>query len=93
MKKTYLLCYDISNDKKRKKTSDICEKNGERWQYSVFKLVMTEKRKESIMDEISKLLEKGDSLFIIPLEKDILEKGLYFGEVKRKLERLGPLII
>ena len=73
--------------------SDICEKNGERWQYSVFKLEMTEKKKTSVMEKLSGYIERGDSLFIIPLEMDIIQKGQYLGEVKRKFERKGPIIV
>ena len=61
----YIVAYDIANDKRRKKLSDLLEGYGVRVNYSVFELELTKTQKERLLYEIElqKLLDvKVDSL-------------------------------
>ena len=61
----YLITYDIINDKRRKKLSDLLEGYGVRVNYSVFELEITKTQKERLLYEIElqKLVDtKVDSL-------------------------------
>lgn len=40
----YVICYDIPDDKRRKKISDLLEVYGSRVQYSVFECVLNSKQ-------------------------------------------------
>ena len=61
----YIVCYDISNDKRRTKLSDILEGFGVRVNYSVFEIELSEAKRETLLNEIElkKLIHKKyDSL-------------------------------
>ena len=61
----YLISYDISNDKRRKKLSDLLDKYGQRVNYSVYECVLTQTKLDRLLYEIElqKLIDKKyDSL-------------------------------
>ena len=61
----YVVTYDISNDKRRTKLSDILEGYGVRVNYSVFEIELSERKREALLHEIElkKLIDKKyDSL-------------------------------
>ncbi len=64
MRTTYLVCYDISDDKRLRRVAEVCSDFGVRLQYSVFecdlnaseKVVMEGKLKEVIDQEKDQVL-------------------------------------
>jgi len=60
MRTTYLVCYDIANDKRLRKVFKTCRNYGDHLQYSVFECDLTETERvkfESELDEIINHLE------------------------------------
>lgn len=61
----YVVAYDISNDKRRKKVSDILDKYGVRVNYSVYEIELNKTKLRTLLDEFEdkKLIHKEyDSL-------------------------------
>ena len=56
----YVVTYDIANDKRRTKLSDLLGKYGSRVNYSVFEIELSESKREQLLHEIElkKLLNK-----------------------------------
>ena len=64
----YLIVYDITDDRRRTKVAKYLESLGERVQYSVFEIFLTQKEFECLMNRMRKLIEQGeDSLRIYNL--------------------------
>ncbi len=57
-----VLCYDISNDVKRRRIAKILEDKASRVQFSVFETRMTDKSLVKLIARIEPLLDRGDSL-------------------------------
>jgi CRISPR-associated protein Cas2 len=49
----YVVVYDISNDKRRKKLSDLLEKYGFRVNYSVFEIELNKTKFKKLLNEIN----------------------------------------
>ena len=75
----YLISYDISNDKRRKKLSDLLDKYGQRVNYSVYECVLTQTKLNKLLYEIElqKLIyNKYDSLRFYHICKNCTPKCL-----------------
>jgi CRISPR-associated protein Cas2 len=59
----YLICYDIEDDKRRKKISDLLEGYGIRVNYSVFEFYLSKKELDEIINEAKKILDKKNDSF------------------------------
>jgi len=59
----YLITYDIEDNKRRKKISDLLEGYGVRVNYSVFEFYLTKKELEEILYEAKKILKRKDDSF------------------------------
>ena len=74
----YIVTYDISNDKRRTKLSDILEGYGVRVNYSVFEIELSEAKREKLLYEIElkKLINKKyDSLRFYHLCENCVPKS------------------
>ena len=74
----YLITYDIANDKKRTKLSDILETYGYRVNYSVFELEINKtklKKLLSIIEEKELIDKKHDSLRFYHICENCLPKS------------------
>lgn len=60
--KLHVFCYDVSDNKRRRRIAKILEDHASRVQYSVFEGRLTRARVVRIVKEVEDLLEKGDSL-------------------------------
>ena len=81
----YLICYDIEEDKKRKKISDRLIADGlERIQYSVFMGVLNKSLLESLKiwlkSKIAEPKSENDSVIILQLFPQQIQKMLILGE-------------
>ncbi len=78
----YLVCYDISSNKYRKKVADILLNYGKRIQYSVFECRLDKKRYQELCDELKILANqcKEDiNIRIFEIGKDEYAKGIVIG--------------
>jgi len=74
----YVVAYDISNDKRRKKLSDILEKYGRRVNYSVYEVELTKTKYKELLIQIQekKLINKKyDSLRFYHICENCLSKS------------------
>ncbi len=85
----YIVTYDISDNKRRKKVSDILEGYGKRVNYSVFEIQLSTKaQKKSIERELLKELNpKKDSLRFYHICKNCIDKSWSLGEENAPFER------
>lgn len=77
----YLITYDIINDKKRKKLSDLLETYGYRVNYSVFECVLNNtklKKLIKIIDEKKIIDKKRDSLRFYHICQNCISKSFEF---------------
>jgi len=64
----YLICYDITDDRRRTKVSKLLEAFGMRVQKSVFEAVLNQNQYDKLHKKLSNLLdEKQDQLRFYPL--------------------------
>jgi CRISPR-associated protein Cas2 len=63
----HLICYDVRHPKRLRKTAKVLEGYGERVQYSIFRIRVTEHKLQKVRWELSEILTQDDSLLIIPL--------------------------
>lgn len=76
-KRNYLVIYDISNDKNRRKIVKLLETYGCRVQYSAFECILNLRTKKLLITELEKIMLKGDSVRIykLPASVYIVGKG------------------
>lgn len=79
MKQLYLIAYDISNDKKRKKISDILDGCGERINLSVYECMLTEVQKENIIEQFKEIMDKNDIVKIYFICSACYAKSIHLG--------------
>jgi CRISPR-associated protein Cas2 len=79
----YVVTYDIVNDKRRTKLSDLLGKYGIRVNYSVFEIELSDAKREKLLYEIElkKLINKKyDSLRFYHLCENCVPKSFDVGE-------------
>ena len=79
----YVVTYDIANDKRRTKLSDLLGKYGVRVNYSVFEIELNASKREKLLHEIElkKLINKKyDSLRFYHLCENCVPKSFDVGE-------------
>lgn len=57
-----VLCYDVSNDRRRRRVAKLLEAHASRVQFSVFEARMTAAALSRVVGQVEKHLGKGDSL-------------------------------
>jgi len=76
----YVICYDITNDRRRTKIAKVLEGHGLRVQKSVFECVLNEKEYKSLQEKLAKLLHnKEDTMRFYPLPEGARAKVLTLG--------------
>lgn len=77
----YLISYDIPDNKHRLKIAHLLEGYGERVQYSVFEVWVTEKQLETVRKQLEKHVEAGKgSVRIYQLCKECQERREVIGD-------------
>lgn len=82
--KHWVVCYDITTKraKTRRKLAKLLEGYGQRVQYSVFEIKLTEAEHDRVLDKIKLLLDSESDRFIMyPLTPTALEDSFYLGDV------------
>jgi CRISPR-associated protein Cas2 len=68
MRTTYLVCYDISNDKRLRRVFKICKNFGNHLQYSVFECDLTQSEKTDMESQLNDTIEQtADQVLFIRL--------------------------
>jgi CRISPR-associated protein Cas2 len=76
----YHICYDISNNKKRRKVAELLSDYGVRVQYSVFRGELKKKDVKSLLTKCEKMIDvKTDSVMFIPLCANCESKTDFIG--------------
>jgi CRISPR-associated protein Cas2 len=76
----WVVCFDISDDKKRKIIGDTLEEYGVRVQRSVFEIEITEKKLRDIIKKFDEMIDvREDSVRFYPFHKDTLRKTICLG--------------
>jgi CRISPR-associated protein Cas2 len=77
----YVVVYDIPDNKRRKKVSDILEGYGKRVQYSVFECILTKVKYDELQQRLKKKVKLSeDSVRFYPLSKHTLSQVETWGE-------------
>ena len=83
MEKCYIVCYDIVDDKRRRKVYELLKDHGQRVQYSVFECLLDKKTMVRLKYKLRQMIEGEDSIIVYPLcancQDDISFMGRYFG--------------
>lgn len=77
MTKTYLICYDIVNEKRLAKVKKIAYSYALGGQKSVLEAPLTKKLLKELIEKLSKVIKAGDKVNIIEYEGE----PLYLGSV------------
>ncbi|MCY7282918.1 MAG: CRISPR-associated endonuclease Cas2 [Cyanobacteria bacterium CAN_BIN43] len=78
----YVVTYDITCDKRRKKVSDLLEGYGRRVQYSVFECVLDDGKYKELQKRMKKRVNlKEDSVRFYPVSKHTLGQVEAWGGV------------
>jgi len=66
MRPTYLVCYDVANDKRLKRTFKTCRNFGDHLQFSVFECDLSPAEKIELETELSQVIKQDEDqvLFI-----------------------------
>ena len=77
----YIVCYDVSDDKRRRKISEVLDGYGDRIQESVFELPVESLLMDKCMGELMDLVkESEDCVAIYRLCASCDSERTYFGE-------------
>jgi CRISPR-associated protein Cas2 len=60
MRTTYLVCYDISNDKRLRKVFKTCRNYGDHLQYSIFECDLNETELVNLERELGEIINYGE---------------------------------
>jgi CRISPR-associated protein Cas2 len=77
----YIVTYDISSDKRRKRVSDVLEGYGRRVQFSVFECILSTRKFSELSLRLQKCIKIGeDSVRFYPLSRHTLGQIVIWGE-------------
>ena len=76
----YVISYDISDNKRRQKTSQMLEGMGERVQESVFECKFPTDKLKTVIKQLSEVIEEEDNIRIYPLCEDCYSKAVGVGK-------------
>jgi CRISPR-associated protein Cas2 len=77
----YVIVYDITCDKRRKKVSDLLEGYGQRVQYSVFECILSQTKYSELPKRLRKQIKSSeDSVRFYPLSKHTFNQIETWGE-------------
>lgn len=90
----YLVAYDIPDDKRRKKISDVLEGYGSRVQYSVFECVLNQKQYKEMRTRLKKIFkDEEDNLRFYPISDHTLNQVETWGRGSQPTKPPKSIII
>ncbi|WP_457560176.1 CRISPR-associated endonuclease Cas2 [Caminibacter sp.] len=87
-----LVAYDIEDDKRRKRVSEILEGYGVRVNYSVFEVKVSKKEKIKMIDEIKKIAKKEDNIRFYHICESCKSKSFELFEKYGIFENFGGFV-
>lgn len=76
----YIVCYDIPDNRRRKKVADLLEGYGDRVQYSIFECHLTAKKLQELQRRLRKRFNQTeDSIRFYPLSPSMLSQVVVWG--------------
>ena len=86
---TYVVCYDISDDRRRTQLAKCLESFGSRVQWSVFEAFLTRPLVDNLLTRIGEIINSAtDSVSLYPLCALCAQKSVFLGTANRE-ERPG----
>jgi CRISPR-associated protein Cas2 len=83
MKTKYcLICYDIEDNKRRTKLSDLLSGYGVRVNYSVFEIIISPVKFKKLLSQINQIADKKDNIRIYILDKESIQKSFILNSDK-----------
>jgi len=77
-----VISYDISDDSKRNKVSDLLKNYGQRVQYSVFECRLDDKTFDKLLITLKTFVDSNDSIRVYQICEDCLKKVIIIGRAK-----------
>lgn len=94
MEKThYVICFDVFDDKRRRKLVKHLERFSYRIQYSVFCVDADESRILKIRQGIEKFADVEDSVFIFPLNSVDWKNKIIYGKKNNEIKNCDAKVI
>ena len=75
----YVVCFDIVNDKKRKKIGEYLEEFGIRVQRSVFEIEISKTKLKNLLKIFNEMIEKEDSIRFYQMQSDTINRSIFLG--------------
>lgn len=64
----YIVCYDISDTRRRNKVARAVDDYGNRLQYSVFEVRLDDAQRRALLKELEEIIDPdADSIYVFPL--------------------------
>ncbi|SDD12987.1 CRISPR-associated endonuclease Cas2 [Halanaerobium congolense] len=90
----FIVCYDISNDKRRRKVAGIIKDYGVRVQYSIFECDLSDEKYDELYNRLIEVVKANkDSINIYFLCERCLKNKISLGKEKRFSIRSDVIII
>ena len=94
MQKRYIIAYDISKNKNRKKVSDLLVQYGIRSNFSVFECLLDPGKLNEIMTKIEFLISsQTDRVLIYPVCRNCFMKSKYLGNQPDSIDKTEIKIV
>lgn len=84
----YVICYDVTDDKRRRRIVEVLKDHGHRVQYSVFECTIDEKTLLKLRYRLQRLRGAGDSIMIYPLCAKCMGNVIVIGQARGQDEGL-----
>jgi CRISPR-associated protein Cas2 len=81
---TYLICYDITDNKRRAKVFSILEKNGLKLQRSVFLIDLNSNQYILLKNKLINSISNNDIIVLLPICQNYLTSAQYIGQTNEK---------
>ena len=89
----WVVCYDIPDDRRRKKIMKIMEGSGRRAQYSVFECELDAEKADRLEKRLrAELNEKEDDIRIYPLTRADLGRVRLLGRAELQMEKAHYIV-
>lgn len=77
----WIVCYDITDDKRRRKVVKIMESYGQRAQYSVFECDMSDRQQMTLEGKLNKVIDhEEDDIRFYPLNQADVQRVKTLGD-------------
>ncbi len=75
----FIVCYDVSDNKKRNKLSKLLKAFGIRTQYSVFEIETSKATILKLIDEVEQIIDEIDKFFVYTVDESKIKNLVRIG--------------